>query len=77
MFSGGSNVNKNKEFVGRAQNARQIRAEERKREQAAVKIQVQKYLVFENLTSFIPSYVRTRHQSFKVIIIGHALEVIC
>ena len=40
MFSDVKNVNKNKDFVGRAQNARQVRAEERKREQAAVKIQV-------------------------------------
>lgn len=42
MFSDVKDVNKNKDFVGRAQNARQIRAEEKKREQAAVKIQVDK-----------------------------------
>jgi len=51
MFSGVNNVNKSKEFVGRAQNARQVRAEERRREQAAVKIQsvVRRYLTVSKL----------------------------
>ena len=40
MFSDAKNVNKGKDFVGRAHNARQIRAEEKKRAQSAVKIQV-------------------------------------
>ena len=73
MFSGVNNVNKSKEFVGRAQNARQIRAEERKREQAAVKIQVQIYV----FVLLIPSNIRTRHQSFERLIMGNILEDIC
>lgn len=40
MFSDVKNVNKGKDFVGKAQNARQIRAEEKQRDLAAIKIQV-------------------------------------
>ena len=46
MF-GSSDKKKNKEFVGKAQAARQQRAEEKEREKAAIRIQVNLNLIQE------------------------------
>eukprot|EP00795_Rhopilema_esculentum_P015545 gene15545-6809_t len=51
MFSNVKDVNKKQDFLGKTQNARQSRAEEKKREQGAIKIQaiIRQFICFRRL----------------------------
>ena len=64
MFSGYKDVDKKKDFVGKTQDARNQRAEEKRREHAIVKIQVKLFRPKNGVRSFA-GYRRTSVRNFR------------